>query len=62
MTTIRLGYDCCRCEGKNCDRRDHCLRYVALADMGPRTPIMARCCEMGRESEAFIAIREEAAQ
>lgn len=62
-TECRLPYDCCRCEGKNCDRRDHCLRYVALSDMGPRTPIMARCCsEIGRESEAFIAIREEVAQ
>lgn len=62
MTTIRLGYDCCRCEGQDCDRKAECLRHAALADMGPRTPIMTRCCEMGRESEAFIAIREEAAQ
>lgn len=64
MTDInRLPLDCCRCEGKDCDRKAERLRYVALADMGPRTPIMARYCdEIGRESSGVIAVREEAAQ
>lgn len=60
MTTIRLGYDCCRCEGQDCDRKAECLRHAALADMGPMTPVKDRYCdEIGRESAGFIAIREE---
>lgn len=60
MTTIRLGYDCCRCEGKDCERKAECLRHAALQDMGPLTPVKARYCdEIGRESAGFIAIREE---
>lgn len=55
----RLLYDICRCQGQGCDRRAECLRHVALDDMGPQTPWTERYCELGRESEGFIAVREE---
>lgn len=40
----RLLYDCFRCEGKNCERKDTCLRHIALDDLGSRTPIMENAC------------------
>lgn len=59
----RLSYDYSRCAGQDCDRKTECLRFAALNDMGPRTPWTERYCEeIGRESEGFIAIREETAQ
>ena len=35
MNNNLMGDDC-RCEGKDCDRRDTCLRYICLRDkIGP---------------------------
>lgn len=62
MDAVRLPFDYSRCQGRDCDRKDDCLRHAALADMGPRTPINARLCEIGHEAESFIAIREEVEQ
>lgn len=60
MTTVRLGYDCCRCEGQDCDRKSECLRHVAMSDMGPRTPWTDRYCpDTGTTAEGLIAVREE---
>lgn len=57
----RLPYDYCRCAGKDCDRKTECLRHTAMEDMGPRTPWTDRYCdEIGRESQGFIAVREDA--
>lgn len=58
MTTVRLGYDCCRCEGRDCDRKAECLRHAALSDMEAATPWTERYCEFGREVEGFILDRE----
>lgn len=54
----RLPYDCCRCAGKDCDRKDECLRHVAMNDMGPRSPWCERYCDLGKEAEGFILVRE----
>lgn len=56
----RLPYDYCRCGGDDCDRKAQCLRVLELRNMGPRTPWTDRMCEMGKEHEHFITIREEA--
>jgi len=40
----RLPYDCCRCKGVGCDKRESCLRFVALSDMGPRTAVSENLC------------------
>ena len=47
----RLPYDCTRCEGKGCDKKESCLRYTSLDDLGPRTPIMSNACE---HSNSFL--------
>lgn len=60
MKAPDLHYDKCRCQGRDCDRKADCLRFAALDDMGPATPWTERYChEIGRESEGFLAIREE---
>lgn len=56
----RLPHDCCRCTGKDCDRKAECLRHLAMQDMGPRTPWTERYCPAGRESDGYLAAREEA--
>lgn len=47
----RLPWDVSRCEGVGCDRKDMCLRYVALRDVGPRTPVGGFLCGWG---EGFL--------
>lgn len=54
----RLPYDYCRCEGVGCKERETCLRYVALADMGPRTPITENMCNW-ESDHARIEVRKE---
>lgn len=58
-TINRLPHDHCRCEGQDCDRKTECMRFVALDDMGPDTPWTERYCDLGRESEGYIQVREE---
>lgn len=58
MLLNRLPYDRCRCTGKDCDRKAECLRHVAMDDMVTRTPWCERYCEIGKESEGFILVRE----
>lgn len=43
--TKRLPYDCTRCEGKDCDKKETCLRYTSLDDVGHRTPVMSNACQ-----------------
>ena len=38
-----LPLDYCRCEGRDCSRRQDCLRHQQLSNMGPRTPWMPAC-------------------
>ena len=37
MTAHRLPCDRARCQGLECEERETCLRFLALADMGPAT-------------------------
>lgn len=55
-----LPHDVCRCQGRDCDRKTECLRFVALDDfVQGTTPWTERYCPVGRESEGFIAVRED---
>lgn len=49
----RLPWDCCRCLGKDCERRKECLRHEQLSNMGPRTPVSENLC---LDWNNFIAI------
>jgi hypothetical protein len=42
--TYHLPYDIARCQGHDCPKRQTCLRHLALADVGPRTPFYGRLC------------------
>lgn len=60
MDTNRLPPSYCRCAGENCSRKSACQRHAEMHDIEPGTPWAERYCEeVGRESEGFIAIREE---
>lgn len=39
----RLPWDCARCEGQHCVKRETCVRHEQLSNMGPRTPIFPTC-------------------
>jgi len=52
----RLPYDCCRCNGNGCDKKETCLRFVALNDMGPRTPISENMCAYENRMLSFIPV------
>ena len=62
MDAVKLPYEKCRCQGRDCDRKADCLRFAALDDMGPATPWTERYCDMGREAEGFIRVREDVEQ
>lgn len=47
MDSLPLDY--CRCEGAGCDRKESCLRHLALNDMGPRTPVSQYMCGWGEQ-------------
>ena len=56
---VSLPHDYTRCHGQYCDRRRECDRYLSIADMGSHTSQVERYCEVGRESEGFIAVRDD---
>jgi hypothetical protein len=35
---VYMPWDCCRCTNEACVDRESCLRYIARADTGYRTP------------------------
>jgi len=43
----RLPFDVARCHGVGCERKNQCLRYQQLSNMGPRTPIYQNACGFG---------------
>lgn len=58
----RLPYDFSRCQGVECVVREGCLRYTALKDMGPRTPIMEQMCVYDKDKplqSSFIPVEDE---
>jgi len=56
----RLPYDFSRCQGVECVVRDGCLRYTALNDMGPWTPITEQMCDYNTPGATnhFIDVEE----
>jgi len=53
----RLPYDCCRFKGVDCAKKESCLRFVALGDMGPRTPISENMCAHENRMLSFIPVK-----
>ena len=55
----KLAFDCSRCEGDGCDRKESCLRHHALKDIGPRTPVTRFMCGWGEQFvDHFIPIEK----
>lgn len=41
----RLAWDMCRCMASGgCEVKEQCARHEQLNNMGPRTPVMDKCC------------------
>lgn len=55
-TSLPLDYG--RCAAHDCERRNTCARYTSRpADA--RLTYVDRYCELGREQEGYIRVREE---
>ena len=59
MTTSFLPYDVSRCHGVQCASAHVCARYLDRNARAANTPIAARLCDTGRESEHYIMPRAE---
>lgn len=56
---MRLAWDMCRCVGAGCEMQKRCARHEQLNNMGPRTPVMDRCCDERSPYGEFIPVAEE---